>query len=178
MSKNEFSANWFLEDRHVILITETITSAMAASIIMQLEYCHDAGVVPELWICSPGGEVDAGMAIHNTMRNLPFVKTVAIGNCSSMAALLLAAGTKGKRCAYSTVDIMIHQPLGGCQGQASDMERQWEHMKSTKRRLNTLLAKYSGQSVKKIEHDTDRDYYMTAEKALEYGIIDEIIHLE
>lgn len=129
-----------------------------------------------LYINSPGGSVTAGLAIYDTIQHIRAdVNTICIGQAASMGAFLLAAGTPGKRHAVPHSRILIHQPLGGAQGQATDIEIQAAEIGRIKRTLNELLAKHTGQSFKKIEKDTDRDYIMTPEEALEYGMIDKII---
>ena len=129
-----------------------------------------------LYINSPGGSVTAGLAIYDTIQHIRAdVSTICLGQAASMGAFLLAAGTPGKRMALPHSRILIHQPLGGAQGQATDIEIQAAEIGRIKRTLNELLAKNTGQSYKKIEKDTDRDYIMTPEEALEYGMIDKII---
>lgn len=129
-----------------------------------------------LYINSPGGSVTAGLAIFDTMQHIRAdVNTICLGQAASMGAFLLSAGTPGKRMALPHSRILIHQPLGGAQGQATDIEIQAAEIGRIKRTLNELLAKHTGQSFKKIEKDTDRDYIMTPEEALEYGMVDKII---
>ena len=129
-----------------------------------------------LYINSPGGSVTAGLAIYDTIQHIRAdVNTICLGQAASMGAFLLAAGTPGKRMALPHSRILIHQPLGGAQGQATDIEIQAAEIGRIKRTLNELLAKHTGQSFKKIEKDTDRDYIMTPEEALEYGMVDKII---
>ena len=128
------------------------------------------------YINSPGGSVSAGMAIYDTMQYLKCeVSTICVGIAASMGAFLLAAGAKGKRRALENSEVMIHQPSGGMQGQATDMLIHAEHIIRTKRKLNTILAARTGQPLEKVENDTERDNFLTAQEALEYGIIDEII---
>ncbi len=165
-----------LEDRIVFLSGE-INDAVANSIVAQLIYLE--GKNPDkdisLYINSPGGSVSAGLAIFDTINYIKCdVSTICIGLAASMGAFLLAAGTKGKRFALPNSEIMIHQPLGGAQGQASDIEIQARHMQHIKEKINKILSENTSQPLKKIEKDTDRDFYMTAEQALEYGIIDKI----
>ena len=130
-----------------------------------------------LYINSPGGSVTAGMAIYDTMQYIKCdVSTICIGMAASMGAFLLAAGAKGKRRALPNSEIMIHQPLGGAQGQASDIEIQATQILKTKEKLNAILAKNTSQKIEKIKKDTDRDFYMSAEEAKAYGIIDKIFY--
>jgi len=132
-----------------------------------------------LYINSPGGSVTAGMAIFDTMRHIRAdVSTICLGQAASMGAFLLAAGTKGKRMALPHSRVLIHQPLGGAQGQATDIEIQAAEIVRIKKTLNEILAENTGQSIKKIEKDTDRDYIMTPEEALEYGMIDKVVMAE
>ncbi len=132
-----------------------------------------------LYINSPGGSVTAGLAIFDTMQHIRSdVSTICLGQAASMGAFLLAAGTKGKRMALPHSRVLIHQPLGGAQGQATDIEIQAAEIVRIKKTLNEILAKNTGQSIKKIEKDTDRDYIMTPEEALEYGMIDKVVTVE
>jgi len=129
-----------------------------------------------MYINSPGGVVTAGLAVYDTMQFLKTpISTICIGQAASMGALLLAAGDKGKRYALPNARIMIHQPLGGAQGQATDIEIQTHEILRIKKLLNEILAKHTGQPLAKIEKDTDRDFYMTAEEAVKYGLVDEVI---
>ena len=129
-----------------------------------------------LYINSPGGSISAGMAIYDTMHYVKCeVSTVCVGMAASMGAFLLASGAKGKRKALPNAEIMIHQPLGGARGQATDIAIQAEQILRIKRKMNELLAKHTGKPLKTIEKDVERDYYMNAEEALKYGIIDDII---
>ena len=129
-----------------------------------------------MYINSPGGSVSAGMAIYDTMQYVKCdVTTICIGLAASMGAFLLAAGTKGKRKALPNAEIMIHQPLGGAQGQASDIEITAREIQKLKKELYTIIAEHSGNPYKKIEKDSDRDYWMTAQEALEYGMIDKVL---
>ena len=166
-----------LNDR-IIMITHEINDTTASLVVAQLLYLE--GVDPEkdinMYINSPGGSVTAGMAIYDTMNYIKCdVSTICIGMGASMGSLLLTAGAPGKR--YSTPNsvIMIHQPMGGAQGQASDVQIRADFLIDTRRRLNEILSKHTGQPIEVIERDTDRDNFMTAEQALEYGLIDEII---
>ncbi|MCD7808876.1 MAG: ATP-dependent Clp protease proteolytic subunit [Erysipelotrichaceae bacterium] len=166
-----------LEDRIIMLCGE-INDDLASSIISQLLYLEslDSSSDIDMYINSPGGSVSAGLAIYDTMN---FVKcdvaTISIGLSASMGAFLLAAGAKGKRSALENSEIMIHQPLGGIQGQASDMEISTKHILKQKEKLNKLLAQMTGQSLRRIKKDTDRDYFLNAYDALEYGLIDEVL---
>jgi len=169
-----------LEDR-IVFVSGEITDATANSIVAQLIYLEAKN--PEKDICvyinSPGGSVTAGMAIYDTMKYVKCdVSTICVGLAASMGAFLLAAGTKGKRFCLPNSEVMIHQPLGGAQGQASDIEIVANHILRTKKKMIEMLSKNTGQTVKKVEKDVDRDYYMTAEEAKEYGIIDKIITRE
>lgn len=129
-----------------------------------------------IYINSPGGSVTAGMGIYDTMQYIkPDVSTICVGMAASMAAVLLAGGAKGKRLALSNAEVMIHQVMGGAEGQASDIEINAKHILHVKRRLTEILAQHTGQDIKKVEKDADRDYYMTAEEAKAYGLIDQIV---
>lgn len=165
-----------LEDR-IIFLTGEINDASANVVIAQLIYLE--GKNPDkdifLYINSPGGSVTAGIAIYDTMNYIKCdVSTICIGMAASMGALLLSSGAKGKRFALPNSEIMIHQPLGGAQGQASDIEIQARHMKKTKELLTKILSDNTGKSLKEIEKDTDRDNYMSAAEAKEYGLIDKV----
>ncbi len=165
-----------LEDR-IIFLTGEINDAVADAVVAQLIYLE--GKDPNKDIClyinSPGGSVTAGMAIYDTMNYIKCdVSTICIGLAASMGAFLLSSGTKGKRFALANSEIMIHQPLGGAQGQASDIKIQADHIIKTKHRLNSILAQNSGKPYEVVEKDTDRDNYLSAEEAKEYGLIDQI----
>lgn len=165
-----------LEDR-IIFLDGEITSQTANLIIAQLIYLE--GKDPDkdimMYINSPGGSVVAGMAIYDTMNYIKCdVSTICVGLAASMAAILLSSGAKGKRYALTNSEVMIHQPLGGFQGQASDIQIHAEHMMKTKKLINKLLAENTGMSLKTIEQDTDRDNFMSAEEAKAYGLIDKI----
>lgn len=166
-----------LRERIIFLgmpIDDTVANLIVAQLLL-LE-CEDAEKDIRLYINSPGGSVTAGMAIFDTMQHIRSdVSTVCLGQAASMGAFLLAAGTKGKRLALPHSRILIHQPLGGAQGQATDIEIQAREIIRVKRQLNELLAQQTGQSVKQIEKDTDRDNIMTAQEAKEYGLVDEVI---
>lgn len=165
-----------LEDR-IVFLTGEVNDVSADIVIAQLIYLE--GKDPEkdisLYINSPGGSVTAGMGIYDTMNYIKCdVQTICVGMAASMGAFLLSSGAKGKRFSLPNSEIMIHQPLGGTQGQASDIAIQAEHILKIKKRMNSILAANSGQPLSKIEKDVDRDYYMSAEEALKYGLIDKI----
>ena len=165
-----------LEDR-IIFLTGEINDAVADTVVAQLIFLE--GKDPDQDIClyinRPGGSVTACMAIYDTMNYIKCdVSTICIGLAASMGAFLLSSGTKGKRYALPNSEIMIHQPLGGAQGQASDIKIQADHILKTKHRLNSILALNSGKPYEVVEKDTDRDNYLSAEEAKEYGLIDEI----
>ena len=165
-----------LEDR-IIFLSGEINDTLANIIISELLYLdsksHDE---IKLYINSPGGSISSGMAIYDTMNFIKSeVRTICIGMSASMAAFLLSSGSKGKRCALKNSEVMIHQPLGGVQGQASDMKIAVERITKLKEKLNKILSKNTGQPLDKITLDTDRDYYMSSKEAKDYGIIDEII---
>ena len=167
-----------LEDR-IIMLSGEIDDAMANTIVAQLIYLE--GKDPNKDICvyinSPGGSVTAGLAIYDTMNYIKCdVSTICIGMAASMGAFLLSSGTKGKRYALPNSEIMIHQPLGGAQGQASDIKIQADHILKIKDKLNKILSKNTGKAIEQVEKDTDRDNYLSAEDALEYGIIDKIYY--
>ncbi len=165
-----------LEDR-VIFLTGEINDAVADTVVAQLIFLEakDPNKDICLYINSPGGSVTAGMAIYDTMNYIKCdVSTICIGLAASMGAFLLSSGAKGKRYALANSEIMIHQPLGGAQGQASDIKIQADHIIKTKHRLNSILAINSGKPIEVVEKDTDRDNYLSAEEAKEYGLIDQI----
>ena len=150
---------------------------MANTIVAQLIYLEAKDMNKDImvYINSPGGSVTAGMAIYDTMNYIKCdVTTICIGMAASMGAVLLSSGTKGKRYSLPNSEIMIHQPLGGAQGQASDIKIQAEHIIKTKAKLNKILAENTGKDIAIIEKDTDRDNYLSSEEALEYGLIDKI----
>jgi ATP-dependent Clp protease protease subunit len=166
-----------LKDR-VIFLGSPIDDGVANTVIAQLLFlaAEDPEKDINLYINSPGGSITAGMAIYDTIQYIrPDVSTIAIGMAASMGAFLLAAGTKGKRFALPNSEIMIHQPLGGTQGQASDIQIHAKRILEMKDKLNQILAERTGQPIDKIATDTDRDNFLTAEEAKEYGIIDNII---
>jgi ATP-dependent Clp protease protease subunit len=166
-----------LKDR-IVFIGTPIDDNVANLVIAQLLFLQmeDSKKDISLYVHSPGGYVTAGMAIYDTMQFMTCdVATYCIGQAASMGAVLLAAGTKGKRYALPNARIMIHQPLGGAQGQASDISIQAKEILRTKQRLNEILAFHTGQTVERLEKDTDRDNFMSAEDAKEYGLIDEVV---
>jgi len=166
-----------LNDR-IIFLGEEVTDVSASLIVAQLLFleAEDPGKDIHLYINSPGGSVTAGMAIFDTMNYIKCdVSTICIGMAASMGAFLLAGGAKGKRIALPNSEIMIHQPLGGARGQATEIQIAAEHILRTKKKLNTILAENTGKPLEVIEADTERDNYMTAEEALEYGLIDKIL---
>ena len=162
----------------VILLFDEVSDDLAQSIIAQLLYLEsvDPNEDIQMYICSPGGSVSAGFGIYDTMRHIRCdVSTICVGRAASMGAFLLAGGTKGKRYALDNSQIMIHQPLGGAQGQVTDMAIAVRNGQRIKDRLNRILAKNTGHTVEEIERDTDRNNWMFPDEALEYGIIDHII---
>ncbi|MDA1060858.1 MAG: ATP-dependent Clp endopeptidase proteolytic subunit ClpP [bacterium] len=166
-----------LKDR-VIFLGTGIDSHVANLIIAQLLFLENESQTKDItmYILSPGGHVTAGLAIYDTMQYIkPDVSTVCLGMAASMGAVLLAGGAKGKRYALPNSEIMIHQPLGGTEGQASDIRIHADHIVKTKDRLNKLLASHCGQPLKTVEKDTDRDFFMSAEEGKKYGLIDKII---
>ncbi|HAP9620766.1 TPA: ATP-dependent Clp endopeptidase proteolytic subunit ClpP [Enterococcus faecium] len=166
-----------LKDR-IIMLSGQVTDDLANSIIAQLLFldAQDSEKDIYLYINSPGGSVTAGMAIYDTMNFVKAdVQTIVMGMAASMGSFLLTAGTKGKRFALPNAEIMIHQPLGGAQGQATEIEIAARHILQTRERLNKILAERTGQPLEVIEKDTDRDNYMTAEQAKAYGLIDEVM---
>lgn len=166
-----------LKDR-IIFIGEEITEHTASLAIAQLLFleAEDADKDISIYINSPGGSVTAGMAIYDTMQYIkPEVSTICVGMAASMGAFLLSAGAKGKRYVLPNAEIMIHQPLGGAQGQASDVKIHAEHIIKTKEKLNRILSANTGKPLEVIEKDTDRDNFMSADEACEYGIIDKVI---
>ena len=166
-----------LNDR-IILLNEEVNSASAGVVVAQLLYLE--GQDPEkdisLYINSPGGVITDGMAIYDTMQYIKCdVSTICLGMAASMGAFLLAAGTKGKRFALPNSEIMIHQPSGGAQGQATDISIHANHILRVKEKLNTILSERTGQPLEVVQRDTERDNFMTAQEALEYGLIDKVI---
>ena len=166
-----------LKDR-IIFIGEAIDDHVASTVVAQLLFleAEDPDKDICIYINSPGGSVSAGMAIYETMKYIrPEISTIAVGMAASMGAFLLQAGTKGKRYALPNAEIMIHQPLGGTQGQAEDIRIHAEHILSIRSKLNAIIAENTGRPVEEVAKDTDRDNYMSAEEAMEYGLIDKVI---
>ncbi|PXA44072.1 ATP-dependent Clp endopeptidase proteolytic subunit ClpP [Staphylococcus pseudintermedius] len=169
-----------LKDR-IIMLGSAIDDNVANSIVSQLLFlqAQDAEKDTYLYINSPGGSVTAGFAIYDTIQHIkPDVQTICIGMAASMGSFLLAAGAKGKRFALPNAEVMIHQPLGGAQGQATEIEIAAKHILRTRERLNKILSERTGQPIEKIEKDTDRDNFLTAQEAKEYGLIDEVMEPE
>ncbi|MFZ5391536.1 MAG: ATP-dependent Clp endopeptidase proteolytic subunit ClpP [Patescibacteria group bacterium] len=162
----------------IIFIGDPVTDDLANAVIAQLLFLEsqDAKQDIKLYVNTPGGLVTSGLAIYDTMQYVKCdVATICVGMAASMGATLLAAGTKGKRFILPNAEVMIHQIMGGAEGQATDIKIRAEHILRLRDRLNKILAKHTGQALAKIEKDTDRDYFMTAEEALKYGIVDKII---
>lgn len=162
----------------IIFLGDVINDAVANTVIAQLLYLEseDAEKDIKLYINSPGGSVTAGLAIYDTMQLVkPHIVTIAVGIAASMGAVLLAGGEKGKRFALPNAEVMLHQVMGGAEGQAADIRVRAEHILRIHKRLNDILAKHTGQPLAKIEKDTDRDYFLTADEAKKYGLIDKII---
>jgi ATP-dependent Clp protease protease subunit len=170
-----------LNDR-IIFLGEDVNATTASLVVAQLLYLEsqDPDKDIQFYINSPGGSISDGMAIHDTMQYVKCdVSTICVGMAASMGAFLLSAGTKGKRIALPNSEILIHQPLiggGGLSGQTTDIKIHADHMVRTREKLTSLLSKYTGQSLETIERDTERDNYMTAEEAKEYGLIDRVIY--
>ena len=166
-----------LKDR-IIFLGEAISDHVANIIIAQFLFLDAENKDRDIkfYINTPGGSVTAGMAIYDTMQYVKSdVSTICVGMAASMGATLLASGAKGKRFALPNSEVMIHQVMGGAEGQATDIKIRAEHILQVKDRLNKILAKHTGQTLSKIEHDTDRDYFMTADEAKAYGIVDKVI---
>ncbi len=166
-----------LNDR-VVFLSDEVNDATASLVVAQLLYLESQDPDKDifLYINSPGGSISAGMAIYDTMNYIKCdVSTICIGMAASMGAFLLAAGAKGKRIALPHSEIMIHQPLGGMQGQASDIKIHADHIMRVRATMNRILADRTGKPLEEIEKDTDRDNFMTAEEALEYGLIDKVL---
>lgn len=166
-----------LKDR-IIMLSGEVNDAVASTIVAQMLFLEAEDPEKDIYfyINSPGGVVTAGMAIYDTMNYIrPDVATICIGQAASMGAFLLSSGTQGKRYALPHARIMIHQPLGGAQGQATDIEIQAKEILRMKTELNRILAEQTGQTIKKVEKDTDRDFFMSSEEAKDYGIIDEVL---
>ena len=165
-----------LNDR-IVFLADQVNDVTASLVVAQLLFleAQDPDKDICMYINSPGGSVSAGMAIYDTMNYIKCdVSTVCIGMAASMGAFLLSSGAKGKRIALPNSEIMIHQPLGGMQGQASDMKIAADHILRTKEKLNSILALNTGKSIEEIERDTDRDNFLTAQQAMEYGLIDKV----
>lgn len=166
-----------LKDR-IVFLGSPVNDVVANSIIAQLLFltADDPERDISLYINSPGGSITAGMAIYDTMQFIkPDVSTICVGMAASMGAFLLAAGAKGKRFALPNSEVMIHQPLGGAEGQASDIEIRAKRILKMRDKLNDILAERTGQPLSRIEKDTDRDYFMSAEEASNYGLVDKVI---
>ncbi|MFS0724695.1 ATP-dependent Clp endopeptidase proteolytic subunit ClpP [Paenibacillus sp. 1P07SE] len=166
-----------LKDR-IIFLGSGVNDVVANSIIAQMLFlaADDPEKDISLYINSPGGSITAGMAIFDTMQYIkPDVSTICVGMAASMGAFLLAAGAKGKRYALPNSEVMIHQPLGGAEGQASDIEIRAKRILKMRDKLNHILAERTGQPLERIEKDTDRDYFMSAEEAQKYGLVDKVI---
>ncbi len=166
-----------LKDR-IIFLGTPIDSEVANAVVAQLLFlaADDPEKDIQMYINSPGGSVSAGLAIYDTMQHIkPAVSTICVGLAASMGAVLLTAGAKGKRFALPNSEIMIHQPLGGARGQASDIQIHAEHILKTRHRLNQILSERSGQSLERIEQDTERDNFMSADEAKAYGLVDDVI---
>ncbi|MFC1687892.1 ATP-dependent Clp endopeptidase proteolytic subunit ClpP [Patescibacteria group bacterium] len=162
----------------IIFLGTPITDGVANTVIAQLLFLEsqDKQKDIKIYINSPGGSVTAGMAVYDTMQYVkPDVTTICVGLAASMSATLLASGAKGKRFALPNSELMLHQVMGGAEGQASDIKIRAEHILKIRDRLNQILAKHTAQPLKKIEEDTDRDYFLSAEEAKKYGLIDKII---
>ena len=166
-----------LNDR-IVMLSEEVNDTTASLIVAQLLYleAQDPDKDIQFYINSPGGSVSAGLAIYDTMQYIkPDVSTICFGLAASMGAFLLSSGAKGKRLGLPNSEIMIHQPSGGSRGQASDIQIQAEQILKIKKRLNAILASNTGRTVEEIERDCERDHYMTAEEAKEYGLVDDVI---
>lgn len=162
----------------IVILSDEVNSVTASLITAQLLFleAEDPDKDIQFYINSPGGSVTDGLMIYDTMQLIkPDVQTICMGMAASMGSFLLAAGTKGKRSILPNAEVMIHQPLGGAQGQATEILIAADHIKRTKNRLNSILAERTGRSLEEIERDTDRDNWMTAQQALEYGIVDKIL---
>ena len=176
-SKDIFS---LLLEQRIIMINDEITDQLAALIVAEILFLNakDQTEPITIYINSPGGSIYAGLAIYDIMKKVECpISTIGIGLCASMGAFLLSSGDKGRRFALENTEIMIHQPLGGSQGQVSDIEIMTKRYLYLKHKLNQMLAAHTGQSIKKIAKDTDRDYFMSSLEAKEYGLIDDVISL-
>jgi ATP-dependent Clp protease protease subunit len=179
-SKGERSYDIFsrLLDDRIIMLSDEVNDATASLVIAQLLYLEgkDSEKDIHLYINSPGGSVSAGLAIYDTMQYIKCdVSTICMGMAASMGAFLLSAGTKGKRYALPNSEIMIHQPLGGAKGQATEILIAADHIKRTRENLNRILSENTGKPLEQIERDTERDNFMTAKEACEYGLVDQVI---
>lgn len=166
-----------LKDR-IIMLSDEVNDVTASLVVAQLLFleAEDPDKDIHLYINSPGGSITSGMAIYDTMNHIkPDVSTICVGMAASMGAFLLAAGAKGKRYALPNAEIMIHQPLGGFKGQATDIGIHADRILKIKKKLNEILSERTGQPLEKVEKDTERDYFMEAEEAKEYGLVDEVI---
>lgn len=166
-----------LEER-IIFVADQITDDLATIVVAQLLLleAEDPKKDIMLYINSPGGSISAGMAIYDTMKYIkPDVSTICVGMAASMAAFLLAGGTKGKRFALPNAEILIHQPLGGAEGQATEIEIAAKHILATKKKMNEMLAEFTGKKYEDLVKDTDRDNWMTADEAKKYGLVDKVI---
>jgi ATP-dependent Clp protease protease subunit len=166
-----------LKDR-IIFLGEEVNDTSASVIVAQLLFleAEDPGKDIHLYINSPGGSVTSGFAIYDTMKYIKCdIETICVGMAASMGAFLLTAGTKGKRLALPNAEIMIHQPSGGAQGQATEIGIVADHIMKTKQKLNKILSENTGQPIEKIQADTERDNYMSAQESMEYGLIDKVI---
>lgn len=166
-----------LKDR-IVFVTGGIEEQMADIVIAQLLFLEKEDPKKDItmYVNSPGGHVTAGMAIYDTMQHIqPDVSTVCVGMAMSMGSILLMGGAKGKRFALPNAEILIHQPLGGVEGQATDISIHANHIIRTKEKLNQIIAHHTGQKIDKVRADTERDFFMTAEEAMKYGIVDKVI---
>ena len=162
----------------IVFLGDEVNDQTAGLVVAQMLFLEAEDTEKDIhfYIDSPGGSVSAGMAIYDTMKYIrPEISTIAIGMAASMGAFLLSAGTKGKRYALPNAEIMIHQPLGGTQGQAEDIRIHAEHILSIRSKLNSILAENTGRPLEEVARDTDRDNYMSAEEAVKYGLIDRVI---
>jgi ATP-dependent Clp protease protease subunit len=180
-SRGERSYDIFsrLLNERIVMLSEEVNDTTASLIVAQLLYLEgqDPDKDIQFYINSPGGSITAGMAIYDTMQYIKAdVSTICIGLAASMGAFLLSAGAKGKRIALPNAEIMIHQPSGGTQGQATDIEIQAQRIIQMKKKLNKILAENTGKPIEIIERDCERDYFMTSEEAKEYGLIDKVIY--
>lgn len=176
-SKDIFS---LLLEQRIIMINDEITDQLAALIVAEILFLNakDQAEPITIYINSPGGSIYAGLAIYDIIKKVECpISTIGIGLCASMGAFLLSSGDKGRRFALENTEIMIHQPLGGSQGQVSDIEIMTKRYLYWKNKLNQMLAAHTGQDIKKIAKDTDRDYFMSSLEAKEYGLIDDVISL-